>query len=55
MSSKLTETERLSTTDLEGKCMALWEYHKGETEKWNGESCDCELVQGNWNCKLNPF
>lgn len=41
--------------DLEGKCHALWLYHGGETSEWNGTTCDCEWIQGNLNCKLNPF
>ena len=58
MSQKLTDTEELSIPekkDLEGKCHALWLLKGGETEKWNGDSCSCEIVQGILCCKLNPF
>lgn len=34
-----------------GCCHVLWVLNGGETEEWNGESCDCEYIQGNWNCK----
>lgn len=38
-----------------GACHALWIYNRGETEEWNGMGCDCEHIQGNLVCKLNPF
>jgi hypothetical protein len=41
--------------ELEGKCMCIWLLEGGETEKWNGVGCDCEIIQGHYNCKLNPF
>lgn len=41
--------------DLEGKCVALWIQSGREVEEWNGDCCDCELIQGIYNCKLNPF
>lgn len=51
-----TEFPRLKKIEeLEGKCHALWLYTKGQTEEWNGSGCDCEFIQGNLNCKLNPF
>jgi len=46
---------QLHTEDLEGKCMAFWVLNGRETEEWNGDGCDCELIQGTYNCKLNPF
>lgn len=48
--------QKLDTDDATvGACHALWLLNGGETSKWNGEGCDCELIQGNLNCKLNPF
>ena len=45
--------QRAAKEELEGKCHALWLYHKGETSEWNGTICDCEWMQGNLLCKLN--
>jgi hypothetical protein len=58
MTTKITPLELTGpshTEDLEGKCMVLWVQNGGKTEEWNGDRCDCELIQGNYNCKLNPF
>jgi hypothetical protein len=41
--------------NLEGKCHALWLLNGGETGKWNGDSCNCEWIQGNLNCKRQRF
>lgn len=41
--------------DLEGKCWELWRLNGGQTKEWNGDSCDCEFIQGRINCKLNPY
>jgi hypothetical protein len=49
------ETGTQPIEDLEGKCMALWLLNGHETEEWNGDSCNCEIIQGIYNCKLNPF
>lgn len=38
-----------------GTCMALHTLSGKETEEWNGDTCGCEHIQGNWNCKLNPY
>lgn len=46
----------LSVEDLEGKCMALHVLSGGPTgEEWTGEGCDCRIIQGTYNCKLNPY
>ena len=37
--------------ELTGKCHALWVLSGKETEEWNGDCCDCELIQGTFNCK----
>lgn len=37
--------------DLWSKCHSLWVLQGGETQEWNGDSCDCELIQGTYNCK----
>lgn len=39
--------------ELEAKCHVLWLLNGGQTEEWNGDRCDCEYIQGNWNCKAN--
>ena len=50
------ETELiLKREELEGRCHALWLLNGGETEEWNGDSCDCKHIQGILNCKLNPY
>lgn len=64
----MTKDERIpswmtqqSTTNLDtdndqvGACRALWLLNGGQTEQWNGIECDCEIIQGVYNCKLNPF
>jgi hypothetical protein len=47
------DLEKARQEELEGKCHALWLLKGGETQEWNGETCDCEWMQGNLLCKLN--
>lgn len=48
--------KKLDTDDDEvGACHALWLLNGGETQEWNGDRCNCQTIQGNLNCKLNPF
>lgn len=49
---KYGDHPKLNTDDdLVGSCRALWLLAGGETEKWNGDGCKCEYMQGNYVCK----
>lgn len=51
----LSLTELKELEDLEGSCHALWLLNGGETQEWNGDSCKCEYIQGNFVCKRMKY
>lgn len=56
-SEKINSTEfprSKKLEELEGKCLALWT-QAGFCRDDTGTPCNCEIIQGNYSCKLNPF